>query len=229
MQLKAIALALPLLALQTAGFAQTMEKNGLPCVEEVCLGDGLAELAKISWLPAHSLLKANNKVQSMGERKLADDDLRTLKAAYPISNEAAPFLFEKQFDATALKALAGVPAACEVNVIFGSYGTDARAPTKVGLSLMPSPADASRQAWVVTSIVREFPTAVANEVRVTVTEELKRRYGKYGAGGRDLPNAKPGEGRFFLGGMSNFGFGLSMTRAPDEAARLKANPMCTAK
>ena len=226
MQFKALALALPLLVLQPACFAQTFEKNGLPCIPEICLGDGLPELSKIQWAPAQTSFKINNKVQNTAERKLSDDELKTLKGLFPNAGEAAPFLYEKQFDSTALPALARVTAACDVNELFGSFGSSA-APTKVGISLTPNLTDPSRQQWSVTSIIREFPSAVTIEQKADLTLLLKRRYAKFGAGSRELPPAKPGEGRFFLGGMANFGFGLSLVRAPDEENRMKAHPMCS--
>lgn len=227
MQFRALALALPLLALQPACFAQSMEKNGLPCVPEICLGDGLPELSKIQWAPAQTSFKINNKVQNTSERKLSDDDLKTLKAIFPSAGEAAPFLYEKQFDSSALAGLSRVTAACDVNELFGSFGSS-EAPTKVGISLSPNLTDSSRQAWTVTSIIREFPTAVTIEQKADLTLLLKRRYARFGAGSRELPPAKPGEGRFFLGGMAHFGFGLSLIRAPDEEARMKAHPLCSA-
>ena len=225
MQLKAIALTLSLLALQPASFAQGLVKNNLPCVSEICLGDGLTELAKIQWTTANTSFKINNKVQATANRKLSDDDLRVLKAAYPNVGEAAPFVYEKQFDSSAIAALARLTAACDVNELFGTYGTSS-APTKVGISLMPSLADPSRQAWTVTSIVREFPSASSIEEKADLTALLKRSYGPFGAGSRELPPAKPGEGRFFLGGMANFGFGLSLVRATDEGERMKTNALC---
>jgi hypothetical protein len=227
MQLKAIALALPLLAMQPASFAQSMEKNGLPCVQEVCLGDGLAELAKVDWAPAQTTFKINNKVQLTGARKLSDDDLRLLKANFPVANDAAPYLHEKQFDSAGLKSLSQVTAACDANELFGMYGTGTEAPTKVGISLTPSPTSPGTQVWTVTSIVRDFPSAVSNDEKASITALLKRRYGKFGAGSLELPTAKPGEGRFFLGGSSHFGFGLSMVRPLDETTRLKSHPMCS--
>ena len=227
MQLKAIALVLPLLVVQPASFAQGLEKNGLPCVTEICLGDGLAELAKIQWTPAHTSFKINNKVQATSERKLSEDDLRLLKANYPDLGDAAPFVYEKQFDSSALPTLSKVSAACEVNELFGTFGNSS-APTKVGISLMPVAAGPTRHAWTVTSIVREFPSASTIEQKANLTLLLKRSYGKFGAGSRELPPAKPGEGRFFLGGMANFGFGLSLVRATDEGERMKAHALCTA-
>jgi len=229
MHLKALALALPLLAFQPTSYAQVVEKNGLPCVQELCIGDGPAELAKIDWAPATTSFKVNNKVQTTAERKLSDDDVRALKAVFPDVGDSAPYLYEKQFDGAALKSLAKVSTACDVNELFGNYGTGTGAPTKVGISLVPSLTEAGKQAWTVTSIVRDFPSAGSNEERAGINKMLTARYGKFGAGSRELPPAKPGEGRFFLGSMANFGFGLSMIRAADEARRLKTNPMCAAK
>ena len=226
MRLKALALALPLLAMPPACFAQPLEKNGLPCLLELCVGDGLAELAKLQWVPAQTSFKINNKVQNTAERKLSDDDLKGLKALYPNAGEAAPYLYEKQFDSGALAMLARVTAACDINELIGTFGNREAAPTRVGISLMPSLADPGKHVWTVTSIVREFPSAASIEQKAELTGMLKRRYAKFGAGSRELPPAKPGEGRFFLGGMANFGFGLSLVRAEDEASRLKTHPMC---
>jgi hypothetical protein len=228
MQFKTIVLALPLLAFGPGAMAQNgIEKNGLPCVTELCLGDGLADLAKIQWVPAQTSFKINNKAQATAERKLADDDLKALKGLFPSATEAAPFLYEKQFDSSALPALSRVTAACDVNELFGLFGSTA-VPTKVGISLMPSLTDPSRQVWTVTSIVREFPDVQTIEQKASVTLMLKQRYSRFGAGTRELPSTKPGDGRFFLGGMSSFGFGLSLVRAPDEDKRLRQHPSCPA-
>lgn len=230
MPFKALVLALPLLAIGTAASAapasQPIEKNGLPCVTEICLGDSLPELSKIQWTPAQTSFKINNKLQATAERKLSDDDIKTLKALFPNSGEAAPFLYEKQFDANALPALSRVTAACDVNELFGTFGSSA-APTKVGISLMPALTEPNRHVWTVTSIVREFPDVSTIEQKASVTLMLKQRYSRFGAGTRELPATKPGDGRFFLGGMSSFGFGLSLVRAPEEDKRLKQHPMCS--
>lgn len=229
MPLKALTLAVSLLAVHDASLAQSMEKNGLPCVQEICLGDGIAELVKLDWAPAQTPYKVNNKVQATAEHKLSDDDLRMLKAVFPNAGPSAPYLYEKQFDAAGLKALASVSAACDVNELFGTFGAGGASPTRVGISLAPSPTYPNKQAWMVTSILREFPSATDNDVKASLTKQLKFRYTRFGAGSRELPVAKPGEGRFFLGGSADFGFGLAMVRAPDEAARLKVNPMCAAR
>jgi len=225
---KLFALALPLLAVQSACMAQDLEKKGLPCVAELCLGDGLAELSKIQWTPAQNSYKVNNKVQLTSARKLSDDDARTLRATWPNAGDAAPFLYDKQFDGSALQALAQVTVACDSNELFGTFGGSGDTPTRVGISLTPSPYDASKQEWKVTTIVRDFPSAVSNDDKSVITKLLNERYGKYGAGRTDVPQAKLGEGRYFPGGMTRFGFGLSLYRGNDESNRLHAHPVCRA-
>lgn len=225
MPFKVLAFALPLLALPASSFAQDQEKKGLPCVSEICLGDGIAELSKIQWVPAQSPYKINNKIQLMGSRKLSDDDLRTLKGTFAEPGDAAPYLQGRQFDNAALPALALVPAACDSNELFGNYGADGETPTRVGISLAPSAGDPAKQVWKVTTIVREFPSAVTNADKAVLTKLLEERYGKFGAGQR-AGSPKPGEGRFFPGGMSRFGFGLSMLRDPEEAKVLSKHPSC---
>lgn len=228
MSFKVLAFALPLLALQSPCMAQdVLEKNGLPCVNEICLGDGISELSKIQWTPAQSSYKLNNKAQFTATRKLTDDDLRALKATFPTVGEAAPYLYDKQFDGTALPLLPRVPTACESNELFGTFGATSDTPTRVGISLTPSVSDPTKQVWTVTTIVREFPSAVSNDDKAVVTKLLNKRYSKFGAGNPTIPTAKPGEGRFFPGGMNRFGFGLSLYRGNDEASVLKTNPVCS--
>ena len=226
MSFKVIAVALTLIGAHASSIGQALEKNGLPCVAELCIGDGIAELSKIQWAPAQSSYKVNNKVQLTGEKKLSDDDMRVLKSTYPAAGEAAPFLHDRMFDATALPVLARVVAACQSNELTGYYGTSGDTPTRVGISLTPSASDPSRQAWTVTTITREFPSAVSNEERAATTKLLTKRYGKFGAGTRTVPD-RPGEGRFFPSGMSKFGFGLSLFRGPDESNRLMMHPSCS--
>ena len=226
MSFKVIAVALSLCATHASSMGQELEKNGLPCVAELCIGDGITELSKIHWNPAQGSYKVNNKVQLTLDKKISDDDQRALKATYPIAGDAAPFLQEHTFDNTALPLLSRVAAACQTNELIGTYGSGGESPTRVGISLTPSITDPSRQTWTVTTIVREFPSAVTNEDRAEINKLLTQRYSKFGAGTRTVAD-KPGEGRFFPSGMTKFGFGLSLNRGNDEAARMMMHPACS--
>jgi hypothetical protein len=228
MSLKVIAVAVTLCAAHATSMGQTLEKNDLPCVAELCIGDGITELSKIQWAPSQTAYKVNNKVQLTAEKKLSDDDLRMLRTIYPAVGDAAPFLHEKTFDTTALPGLSRVTAACQTNELTGTYGAGGDTPTRVGISLTPSQADPKIQVWTVTTITREFPSAVSNEDRAAISKLLTRRYGKFGAGTRTVPD-KPGAGRFFPSGLSKFGFGLSLNRGTDEEQRMLQHPACSAE
>ena len=228
MSFKVIAVAITLIGAHASSMGQILEKNGLPCVAELCIGDGITELSKIQWMPAQSSYKVNNKVQLTADKKLNEDDLRVLKSTFPVAGEAAPFLHERIFDTSALPGLTRVLAACQSNELTGTYGANGDTPTRVGISLTPSRADPSRHAWAVTTITREFPSAVTNDERAAITKLLTRSYGKFGAGNRTVPD-RPGEGRFFPSGMAKFGFGLSLFRGADESNRLMTHPACSSE
>ncbi len=228
MSLKVIAVAISLLAVNTSGMAsQFMEKNNLPCLVEICIGDGIAELAKVQWTPAQVAYKVNNKTMLMGDYKLNDDEVRHLKAIFPNAGEAAPYLHGRTFDAGALPALSRVPAACQPNELIGTFGMNTETPTRVGISLTPSLTDPTKHTWKVTTIAREYPSVTDNGQRAEITKQLSIRYGKFGAGNKEVAD-KPGEGRFLPGGTARFGFGLSMYRGEEEASRMKLHPACAA-
>lgn len=227
MSFKVIAVALALCGVHAVSMGQSLEKNGLPCVAELCIGDGLTELAKIQWAPARSSYKVNNKVQLTLDKKLNDDDMRMLKSTYPVAGDAAPFLHDRIFDASALPILSRVAVACQANELTGTYNAGGETPTRVGISLTPSLAEPGKHIWTVTTITREFPSADTNEERAAITKLLTRRYGQFGAGTRTVED-KPGAGRFFPSGMAKFGFGLSLNRGSDEAARMMTHPSCGA-
>lgn len=227
MSLKFIALALPLLAVSPVQ-ADELVKNGLPCVEEICLGDGIAELSKLKWNTAQNPIKLGNKAVATASRQLNASDLQSLKQTFPDPGEAGPYIYDKLFDSNALPALARVPAACETNELFGTYISTIGTPTRVGISLTSFPAAPGKQAWTVTTIAREYPTATSNQEKSVITSELNKRYNKFGAGTQHTPDPKPGQGRFIASGMNRFGFALTLFRGNDEEKRLKQHPACSA-
>lgn len=227
MPFKALAIALSLIAVPSPGMAQDLEKNGLPCVAEICIGDGIAELSKISWAGAKNPLKIGNIAQLTSAHALSEDDLRALKAVFPAAADAAPYLHERQFDAAALPALAKVTAACQSNELVGSYGTGGNTPTKVRISLMPSLSDPSKQAWTVTGVAREFPSVASDAERGQINKLLNQKYAKFTGSSATAASVKAGEGFYSPSTTATFGFALSLSRAADEANRMKLNPACS--
>ena len=226
MHFKALVVALSVIAAHAPCSAQELEKNGMPCIAEICIGDGIAQLSKIQWTPAQNPIKLANKVQLTSAHVLNDDDMRALKAVFPAASEAAPYLHERQFDSNALLGLARITAACQANELVGSFGKDGNTPTKVRISLLPSAASSAQQAWTVTSIVREFPSALSDAERAQINKVLSQKYAKFAGGAGLDDNAKPGQGYYSPSVTAHFGFGLSLSRAIDESARMKLNPAC---
>ena len=69
---------LPLFLLLSApmlGFAQSYEKKGLPCIAELCIGDGLEELSKIKWDRAKNAFSLMGKPDYVGSRPLQASDV----------------------------------------------------------------------------------------------------------------------------------------------------------
>ncbi|MES2901118.1 MAG: hypothetical protein V4723_15420 [Pseudomonadota bacterium] len=231
MSVKFILLALPIIAVSQVSATETrpLEKNGLPCVDEICLGDSIPELSKIKWVPAENPVKVNNRTVLTAERQLNHGDLLALKGTFPDPTQAGPYFHNRQFDQGALPGLARTVAACEANELFGTFVSPDGSKTKVGVSLLPVAPDAARQAWKVTTISREYAGVSSNQERSLANDELKKRYYKFGASNPYVGNPKAGDGRFFANGMNRAGFALAVVRGGDEDQRMKMHPACGAK
>lgn len=214
-------------ALSSTCLAQQNEKNGLPCVAEICLGDSIPELSKLQWDRAKNPFSNPKKPLYTGARKLSEGEMKLLNLQFRGNiPPAAAFLYDKQFDSGALPALAQVIAACSANELIGTYTTQNGNPTRVGIVLTPNQSDTSKQQWTVTSIVRTFPAAVSNEQKTELEAQLVERYHAYGAKNMNIKNAKPGEGRYFANYGTPFGFHLSLFRGLEEANRMKLHAAC---
>lgn len=227
MSFKAIILTLPLLSFQIICLAQETEKNGLPCVAEICLGDGITELSKLEWDRAKNPFSSPKKPLYTAIRKLSEAERKILRTQFRGNIEqAAPFLYDKQFDSIALPALSLVSAACMPNELIGTYTTKNGNPTRVGIALTPNQTDTSKQKWTVITIMRSFPAAVSTEQKAEVETQLVERYRAFGAKNMNIKNAKLGEGRFFFNYGAGFGFHLSLFRGIEEENRMKLHPTC---
>jgi hypothetical protein len=182
---KAVILALPLFLAPHICLAQQFVKNGLPCVAEICLGDGLAELSKVQW-DRVKIGKASEAYVKLLRAQFRGDLV-----------QAATFLGHSQFDSTALSPLSRVTADCGrlARNLTGTYTTQSGNPTHVDIALIPrSKTDPSKHQWTVVSISRRYPAAVSNEQRKQIEAQLAERYGAFDFLKRKNP--KHGEGRY---------------------------------
>lgn len=226
MSLKASAVALSLLVVSHICTAQEFEKNGLPCVAEICLGDGISELSKVSWDRAKNPFSSPQKPLYTATRKISENEMKSLQSRFRGELlQAAPFLYDNMFDLGALPVISRVTVACTRHELIGTYTTSSGNPTRVGITLMPDQSDTSKQQWTVVSIARTFPRAISIEQKAEVEAELAKRYHPFGAKNTNIRNPKPGEGRFSLNFIS-FGFNLFLFRGMDEENRMKLHPAC---
>lgn len=222
-----------LLTSGTDAMAEEYEKNGMPCVAEVCIGDGLAELAKVPWKRSEDIPVFSKGPAYVINRKLDQYDLQTLRSAFRGNVEkAGPYLQANKFDALALPLLAQVRVACDGtrDNLVGTYTTASGNPTEVHISLVNIGSDTSTQRWTVTGIVRTFPKAVTEDQSKAVYADLVKRYAKYGAGNALFwTGLKPGDGQVgVLYNVGGIGVALNLSRWASNNAydQLKQHPEC---
>lgn len=229
MPLKIVAILICTFSISYSINAQEFEKNGQPCVAEICIGDGIVELQKIEWDRAKNPFSDKNKPLYTSARKLSASEFKMLQKKFKGGlNASAPFLADGLFDSIALPELSKINVACEINQLIGTYTTKNGNPTRVGISLIPSKSDSSTQAWTVVQISRTFPTAVSEQQKHEIEAELTKRYFKFGAKNMNIKNPKPGESRYSQN-FRKFGFNLNLFKGVNIANRLNSHPQCGGK
>jgi hypothetical protein len=201
----------------TAGLAAMLGNAqaaaSLPCVKEVCVGDGIERLAEIAWEPARPL-----------DRRITAAQMKRLRAVYVGDiGRMAPYLKKGVFDNDALRQLTRIEAACQMRDLSGKYVSDDGNPTQVTLRLLPD--RGKRQTWRVVFISRSFPGATSRRDQETIKRALDERYGAYETH-RRAP--QPGEGSYLYSWIGHPVALLSLTlpdlRSVNEA--LAQHPGC---
>ena len=149
-------------------------KNGMPCIAEICLGDGLTELKKIKFI----------KVDKPYMNK---DSFALIEKLYKGNLKAsAPYLYEswgrvvRYFDNKLLSNLSEVIADCgNTAKLYGKFITYTGNPTQIAIELLPLSGDNMTQKWTVVEISRQFPKAISNEQKQEISNELEQRYGSF--------------------------------------------------
>lgn len=237
MEFKVLLTAVSLLATTHASFAKEYEKNGLPCVAEICIGDGLSELSKVKWDRATVPFSLNGKTQYLDTVKPNDSSVKNVQARYKGNSiQITQFLMAAKFDNGSLAALSGVNAQCGRTLetgglgfgIEGTFTSQSGNPTTVEVALMPDTVDTSKQAWQVVSIKRSFPAAISKEQISDVKTQLIERYGNFTEKYRKFKSPKLGEGQFFIneGITTPFYMSLKLYSGNDLDNRMRLHPAC---
>ncbi|MES2802474.1 MAG: hypothetical protein V4654_08290 [Bdellovibrionota bacterium] len=143
--------------------AEQYIKNSLPCINNICLGDDLSSLEKVSW--------ETKKLRS----KPSLSKIKRIYRGNEVSLQNAAFYLDKGFDNEGLKVLKEVKVACQSQSVSGKFMTENGNPTVVTVALLPTK-NPSEQRWTVTNISRAYPSAVSNQQKTEVINQLKERY-----------------------------------------------------
>lgn len=162
--------------------AQPYNRNGWPCVNEICVGDGLAELARVKWEKIKPREYSKSKVFRDSEiatgeavSRLHLVDVRAPAAAMKVMHFYS--LAAMRFDAGVLAALPDVRA-CGPLAMFATFYTDSGLRTEVTIQLIPTP-DGQQQDWRVVKILRYWPSDLGKDQRAELESLLSKAYADF--------------------------------------------------
>lgn len=200
-------------------------KNGLPCIAEICVGDGISSLKKVQWDRAAygtppgmatkyfsdgPAIKGSLQVEILKNSDLFRGDLKN----------TVVYLNNKGFDGKFLMHAHSL-VACRgfANWLGGRFTSKSGNPTEVAIGLEPIPGGGGKQEWIVTAISRTFPQVKSNKQMDETVEEMQKRYGS----SRLSVNTDRWDATRELGG-NRFAFILQVPSEVDELKR--QHPLC---
>jgi hypothetical protein len=177
----AVAAAATATATATATSAKALSdnefsKNGMPCLDGICIGDDITQIRSVNWTAQHPIMKRPLRTLTTPEVDLVkaylfgpDAAIKKVAAALNISN----------FDASAIAALAQVETAC--NVFQLSIGNSANFISESGhvTSVFFQPTankEGTGQTYRVNMIIRQFEGIKSQTQANQLEEALNRGY-----------------------------------------------------
>jgi len=177
--MSALLLASCACASQPAHALNPAVRDGMPCVEEVCIGDSIFSLRHIAWLevkhPSTGASLAGGRVTAAYLEQLRS----VLRAPDAVIERVAPFWYLQRFDAAGLVALEGVHAVCRSTGVSGrmqaSYLHADDDETVVSFEPLPA-RDGGPARFVVVAIHRHWNRAADPGKLARIGAELRLRY-----------------------------------------------------
>ena len=158
--------------------SKAFSETGLPCVPEVCLGDGMRRLSAVRWNKAKGGSLFDPTVSYATDLNVSEAQVKAIGRVFKGNTSAAvPYLIARTFDGDALAPLSAVTVGCAADKLYGQYTTTDGDPTTVGIALLPKGSEF--QEWVVVEITREIPAALSLEEMNAVRQELRSRYARW--------------------------------------------------
>jgi len=200
--------------------AQQYEKNGRACVDTLCLGDGIDALATIEWdtaiKPGTERAPEPSRTRALGrgeQNRIADRYRGSLGGI-------VGYLADGRFDNGALAGMRGVTAACQTQIIQGTYTSASGNPTTVLVSMGAVAGNLGEHRWEIRRISRKVPSAVG-AARDAAKAQLEERYRPFTSRYR-----APGGDMLQVNAFSGFQYTLAAPAVPNEAALLKQHTAC---
>lgn len=149
--------------------------NGMPCIEEVCIGDDLNNLGHINWRSAEPYIKsASSKVP----RNLAIGNAADIKAF-------APYWNSRNLDTKGIKILSHIKGFCIpplLNTFSADYLNKAGKQVILSIGISPSP-DGKTQRWIVRDIFKTIDMGeITSMQRQDLEAQIKAQYSSFTTG-----------------------------------------------
>ena len=219
-------LTVSLISMQSICHADEYEKNGLPCVKEICIGDGVDALAQVKWVKVNVTPNSKSLFYGVYIRN-TNEELQTYIGN---TKNLTNYIGSDKFDARAISHLNEVTAVCKNSItltgLVGTYKSKDGNLTEVEIELIPDQRnlDSLAQSWVVTGIKRAF-TIKSSLQREEVRSELDNRYAfvksrRYNSEG----NSNPYVGDYSFNEYDDLR--LTLVKDPNTRDRLSIHPGC---
>lgn len=200
--------------------AQSYEKDGRACLDNLCLGDGIDALEGVTWDTAIKPGSERSPEPSR-TRALGRGETNRVRSRYRGSFDGIiGYLADGRFDNGALAGMRGVSAACETQSMQGTFTSASGNPTTVLVSMVALPDNPGAHRWEIRRMSRKVPNAVG-AARDAAKAQLEERYRNFTSRYR-----KPGGDMLQINSFSGFQYTLAAPAVPNEAALLKQHTAC---
>jgi hypothetical protein len=156
----------------------TADKNGWPCVNEICLNDGLSELKKISWTIAPIAADSKYVPVISLDRALDEDFASTIKGNAKELHQLRKQSTLGAIDIRGINILERIIASCKFSTFTARYKSKTGQDTKVEITSIPIN-DSGDFAFRVTNIERVLPNTLNTSQVKEIEQSLIQRYGDF--------------------------------------------------
>ncbi len=198
-------------------FSESLLAADMPCVKEICIGDGLDKLRGIKFQPVNP-----SRVERVSKRKQAD---RAEMYGGFQGTQPPAFLMLAEFDENSLDEIAKIKVACHpYNQLEGAYVSESGHKTNIQIALWPN--KTGEMKWLVKGISRAYKGLESRGESDQLIQDLREKYAKWDMGKVGQP--KSGSAGMLLVPLKEpiLTLILAPTAEMIQADMYKKNPLC---